>query len=318
MTGPIVSIVIPAYNHADYLAGAVESVLAQDFTATQLIIVDDGSTDNTPEVLAELQTTYGTERVYVIHQENAGQAKALEVGWATASGSILGYLSADDGLDPTAVSHSVQILETNPKAVAVYCNFRLIDPAGRTIRTIVAPDFDIRKLIGDVQCLPGPGAFFRRDAYLATGPWNPAYRQMPDYDFWLRLCIKGPFVHLDEALASFRVHEESQTYAAATPQQAAEPFTIIQRFFERQDLPDEVRGLETRSKANAHLLSAQLHFRAGRAGPGLLNTGLGLRHYPKLLIERRFYRLLLNAAFNRRAHQILWMLRSVIGRDRRA
>jgi glycosyltransferase involved in cell wall biosynthesis len=119
---PKVSIVIPAYNHANYLDAAIQSVLKQDYPNIELIVLDDGSTDNTHQVLE----SYGNQ-FYWETQKNMGQANTLNKGWRMAKGDILAYLSADDVLLPQATSDSVKCLLANPRSVLCYGDFELID-----------------------------------------------------------------------------------------------------------------------------------------------------------------------------------------------
>src|SRR5262245_18951107 len=127
---PLVSIVIPACNHARSVSQAVRSVLGQDYPRVELIVLDDGSTDNTREVLTRLPGAFRWES-----HANVGQAQTLNKGWQMARGDILAHLSAYDALAPGATSAAVSALAANPEAVATYCDFELIDPASRMIRT---------------------------------------------------------------------------------------------------------------------------------------------------------------------------------------
>lgn len=299
-----VSIVIPAYNHADYLAQAIDSALAQDHPV-EVIVLDDGSTDHTHDVL----TAY-TDRIYWETQKNMGQAATLNKGWNLAKGDILGYLSADDVLAPQAVAKAVAALSANPLAVAAYPDFNLIDPNSAVIRTVHAPDFKFGDALLRSECLPGPGAFFRREALRLSGGWNPAYRQMPDYDFWLRLGIHGEFVHVNEVLASFRVHPGSQTYGAVSPARAEEPVTIISAILADGRLPAAAEHLRAAAMANAHLFSAQLHLRAGRFGAGWqrLRAAFGLNK--SSVFSGRCIRMFANALLNRVGHRLLWSFRA--------
>lgn len=162
--GPLVSLVIPAYNHGSFVAEAVRSVLALDHPAIELIVLDDGSTDDTSEVLASLGGGFRWER-----QPNEGQARTLEKGWRLAQGEVLGYLSADDVLAPSAVRESVAELTKHTGAVAAYCDFNLIDRESRFVRRVATPDFNYREMLLKITCPPGPGAFFRRSAYESAG-----------------------------------------------------------------------------------------------------------------------------------------------------
>ncbi|HTO44101.1 MAG TPA: glycosyltransferase [Burkholderiales bacterium] len=303
---PLVSIVIPARNHARYLPQAVRSALGQDYPRVELIVLDDGSTDNTREVLARLPGAFRWES-----HGHMGQAQTQNKGWQMARGEILAYLSADDTLASGAVAAAVSAFAATPEAVATYCDFELIDPASRVIRTVRAPAFDYSRLAAELECAPGPGAFFRRAAWERAGGWNPVLRQMPDYDFWLRLGLQGPFVHIPRVLAQFRVHAASQTFSRATEVLADEPQRIIGEFFARADLPDDIRVLHPRALAKANLVSAQLHFRAGRWRRAFQRLRAARAAGSGHIGATGSFRLAVNALFNRAGHRALWTLRDL-------
>ncbi len=305
MKQPLVSIVIPAYNHGTYVAEAVRSVLAQDYPHIELIVIDDGSTDETAAVLERLPGTFSW-----LSQKNQGQAKTLEKGWGMAKGDLLGYLSADDTLTPSAVRKSVAALAAHANAVASYGDFDLIDPNSRAIRSVKLCDFDYRDMLTRVSCPIGPGAIFRRAAYDAAGPWNSAYRQMPDYDFWLRLGIHGSFIHIPETLACFRVHPGSQTYSQTTVERAIEPVKIVASLFDNPTLPPAAKENRAIALANAHLVSAQLHLRAGRVKLSMENLSSAFKYSSHSVLSLRSLHLLFNAVLNRLGHRIVWHLKS--------
>ena len=112
-SNPLVSIIIPNYNHARYLGDAVHSVLNQDYQNFEIIVVDDGSTDNSREVARQ----FG-EKIHYIYQENAGLSAARNTGIRVAKGSLIGVLDADDMYEPTFISTLVAVLESNPNADA--------------------------------------------------------------------------------------------------------------------------------------------------------------------------------------------------------
>jgi glycosyltransferase involved in cell wall biosynthesis len=256
----LVSIVIPAYNHAAHLDHAIRSVLAQDYPSVELIVLDDGSTDGTRGVLEKY-----TGRFHWETHANMGQAATLNKGWARAHGEFLSYLSADDLLLPHAVSTAVEALAREPALVMVYGDFDMIDAEGRTIRTVRAPDWSYYDLVVRTVCAPGPGVFFRRSAHEAAGGWDPAFRQWPDYEYWLRLGLQGPFARIPRVLAAFRVHGASQTFSRLAFDRAEEPVRALFGFYSsRARLPPEIAAAKPRALAGAYLASAQLHFRAAR------------------------------------------------------
>lgn len=306
-----VSVVVPAYNHADFLPFAINSLLAQDCPSVEIIVLDDGSTDHTPKILDRYR-----DKVRCESHANMGQAETLNKGWGLAKGDILGYLSADDILEPQAVSKALAVLSANPSAVAVYPDYNLIDPYSTVVRRVRAPDFEFCKALLGNECLPGPGAFFRRSALRLAGGWNAAFRQMPDYDFWLRLGLYGDFVHLKEVLASFRVHPGSQTYGVVSPARAEEPVAIISAILDDERLPAMAARLHNQALANAHLFSAQLHLRAGRFCESWRKLKIAHGLSPDSVFSIRGARMLANAFLNRTGHRLLWSVRQLLRRDK--
>lgn len=304
---PTVSIVIPAYNHADFLRECIESVLDQNYTQIELIVLDDGSTDSTASILA----SYGGRFQWESHS-NMGQSATLNKGWAMAKGDILGYLSADDVLRPDAVSKSVFELMSQTEIVATYCDFDLIDQKSRRVRTVTTPNFDIKDLVFDLVCQPGPGAFFRRASYLEAGPWDTNLRQNPDLDFWLRLSLRGRFLRIPVVLAGFRVHDGSATYKSANQPRADEAILIASRFISTSCLPDWIRKSSKRIITTGYIASAQLHLRAGRLLMGMQRLTCALRISPRTLLSKRSVHLLVSAVIGRVLHRIRVSLAGII------
>lgn len=253
---PLVSIVIPVFNGREFIEGAIRSVLAQSYPYVECIVVDDGSRDGS----GDLALGFG-DAVRVIRQENQGQAAALNRGWEVARGEVVGYLSADDLLDDGAVARLVHALEAGRAPAVAFPDYRLIDRIGREIKTVALDfrgyDWMIRRFV----CPIGPGALFHKNIIDSTGGWRRDLRQLPDFEFWIRVGRLARFVHLKDVLASFRVHEGSQTFAVADAEKADESVKI----------GDELTGAGTMDfrlarelRASALVFSACLHFRSGR------------------------------------------------------
>jgi len=308
-TRPLVSIVIPSFNHERYLAAAIDSVLAQDYPHVELIVIDDGSTDRSAEVLRR----YGTRFHWEV-QANQGQVATQNRGWLMSRGEILAYLSADDVLLPQAVTRSVSCLRSNPDAVLSYCDFNLIDPNGRFIRRIRTPDFSYRDMVVKMICPPGPGAFFRRSAFEKTGLWDDGLRTMLDYDYWLRLGLQGRFVRIAEVLALYRVHPGQETFSRMNERMSEEPVRVVSRLFDSPALPRELLAFKGEALSNAHLSSAQLHLRGRRYGLGMRSLRQAFQLCPRNLFTWRMVRLSVNVLFNRTIHRALWRINSVLHR----
>lgn len=211
---PLVSVVIPTYNAAEFLGETLDSVLAQTYPNLEVIVVDDGSTDATPELLR----TYG-ERITVLRQANAGQAAARNRGARLARGEFLAFLDSDDLWDPDKIARQVYWLQRHPQACATYCDHRSIDARGRTIAASAAlayprPSGDILRALLLGPCIITPGlVLLRREAYEASGGFDEAQfmRGHEDYALWMRLATRGAFVYTPETLVSYRRHARQAT-----------------------------------------------------------------------------------------------------------
>ena len=295
----LVSVVIPAYNHAGYLDEAIESVLGQDYLNLELIVLDDGSTDNTREVLEK----YGNQFHWETH-ENIGQAETLNKGWRMSKGKILAYLSPDYVLALNAVSTSVEHLMANPDAVMTYCDYYLIDENSKIIRRVSAPDFDYQEMVVKFINPPGPGAFFRRSGFAAAGLWNSSFKLSPDYDYWLRLGLQGRLLRIPEVLASFRVHEESQSFAIADKEKSEEYVRVISNYYETQPVSPGVLAAKDEALSNAYIFTARSHIRSKRYLLGLKRLYKGLSLYPKNLTIRTA-RIIAHGLLNHVRHGIM-------------
>src|SRR5215212_2148844 len=136
MQASLTSVVIPAYNRADYLPGTVASALAQEGAEVEVVVVDDGSTDDTQSVVERHKESWG-ERVRYVWQENAERCVARNHGLRLARGEFVAFLDSDDLWRPNHLSSCVEALVKNPGAAAAYAEHGLIDAEGRVIRARV-------------------------------------------------------------------------------------------------------------------------------------------------------------------------------------
>ena len=292
---PRVTLITPAYNQAQFLAETIDSVLAQDYPNLEYLVLDDGSTDDTPDVLAR----YGT-RLQHQRQENQGQAATLNRGWAMASGELLGYLSSDDKLTPGAVLALVHALQSNPDAVVAYGDFDLIDVGGMPFRTCHTEEFDGDRLSIELVCQPGPGALFRRAAFEAAGGWSPALRQTPDFEFWLRVARLGPFVRVPQRVAQYRVHEGSASFAVVKPERSDEIVHVMQKYWSGTDDPRSRRSI-----AKAHLVAARSHGQSGRIQHAASHWAAAMKLAPRAALAPAPLRTLLSGLVRRPLHRLL-------------
>lgn len=286
---PLVSIVTPTYNQAEYLAETIESVLSQTYPNIEYIVLDDGSTDNTQEVLSRFDG-----RIRHECHSNVGQAKTLNRGWGMSSGSLLGYLSSDDRLIPDAVARLVEGLMKHMEAAVVYCDYDLIDAKGRRFRSVKAEDFSMNRLTVDLVCQPGPGALFRREVFERSGGWNESLRQVPDFEFWLRTSRFGNFVRVPGILAQYRIHEESASFRPISAERSLEVVRVMTVYWDRVDSPEASRSIAT-----AKVISGKSHFQSGRLIDGLKQFYDASCRDPSILLNGMTWRMMSSGLFRR-------------------
>lgn len=210
---PLVSIVIPTYNHGQYVCDAVDSALAQTYAPIEVIVVDDGSTDGTSALLAQ---RYG-ERIRVITQANRGLSAARNTGIEHARGELINFCDADDMLLPEKVARCYAILSAHPQAALVYTDYEHVAEDGRTILERPHPALPS----GDIFCelLVGPlGNFIheaaplvRRAALIEAGGFDEMLRAAEDWDLWVRIAARHPFIFLSERLTLYRQRGDAMT-----------------------------------------------------------------------------------------------------------
>lgn len=211
---PLVSVVIPAYNAAALIGETLDSVLAQTYPNLEVLVVDDGSTDDTPQVLDRY-----ADRIRVLRQANAGQAAARNCGAREARGELMAFLDSDDLWDPDKIARQVALLGRFPEALAVYCDHRSIDAKGHLLSPSAAvvhprPSGDILRALLLGPCIITPGlVLLRRAAFDATDGFDESasMRGHEDYALWLRLATRGPFVYSPDTLVSYRRHPQQAT-----------------------------------------------------------------------------------------------------------
>lgn len=274
MVDPLVSIVIPVYNQAEYLDLSIRSVLGQRYQHIQCIVVDDGSTDGSHSVAQK----YGA-KVLLLQQANAGQAAALNNGFAHAAGDFIGYLSSDDCIDALLVERLVAWIgdKANGGPAVAFPRYRTIDEHDAVVNP-ECPHFEgVRHMVESFRCNIGPGAIFSKEVLQVVRGWNPAFRQIPDYEFWLRAAAVATFHELPQVLASFRVHGTSQTYARHSSERSDESMQLLHNVMEGTiALP---AGPDIRVfGASACMYSSCLHLRSGRFAAGARRYGQAFRH----------------------------------------
>ena len=199
--------VMSVYNGQRHLRAAVASILEQTFRDFEFIIVNDGSTDGTSELLAEFESS--DPRVRIIDQPNAGLTIALQTGCAAATGDYIARQDADDWSDPTRLEKLVKLLDAYPAAVIASSWASYIDDEGELVEIVERcsdPREATRKLLYDNSGPPAHGSvMFRRSAYEHVGGYRKSFYFAQDSDLWLRLGTNGEIAYVQESLYKWRI-----------------------------------------------------------------------------------------------------------------
>lgn len=257
---PTVTVAIAAYNAAATLGATVDSCLAQTCREVEVLVVDDGSTDATPEVLAR----YG-DRIRVVRQPNGGLARARNTGMQQARGRYIAWMDADDLCHPDRLLAQAAVLDTYPEVVLVSTNFsafrqpdrdedplhlaayysaperlggleriypqvqELSVPGAESGRTFQLRLGRVRESLLDGNFVHPPTVMFRRSSLPSAGECDPALRYSSDYEFFLRLSRLGSFALLEAPLLRYRLSASQMSRAAIGGTMQLETIAIMDR-----------------------------------------------------------------------------------------
>jgi len=205
---PLVTIITPTYNRAAFLPQAIDGVLAQTYENFELIIVDDGSTDNSPEILSEYQSK--DERIRVYRQENQGQSIARNKAITEARGEFICFLDSDNYWAPDKLEQQLNLFETNPSVDVIYGDIVTVDE-----NSIELSRKNMKRYSGNISrwmlrdnCVSMNTAMARRRCFDEMGGMSGQRRVADDYDLWLRFSARYRFLYVPEYWAYYRVMED--------------------------------------------------------------------------------------------------------------
>jgi glycosyltransferase involved in cell wall biosynthesis len=291
---PSVSVVMAAKNYARFLPAAVESVFAQTFADWELVIVDDGSTDHTPDAVKPF---LADRRVRYARADKLGQSRAKNLGIRLGRGEFVAFLDADDAWEPTKLEKQLALFCDRPEAGVVFCKRTLIDEQGNTIparptptppRGRVLPHLFVQNFV----CFSS--AVVRREVFSRVGAFDPQWDLAIDFDLWLRVARHYEFDSVDEELVKYRTGHGNLSQKLADRVDTA--LSIMRRAESRRDIAAEVpaarvaeayastcRTMGYVMRASEPVTSAKWYLRALRwpagrpiSAKGLVAAALGL------------------------------------------
>jgi glycosyltransferase involved in cell wall biosynthesis len=278
---PLVSVVTASYNMGHYVCQAIESVLGQEYPSVEVIVVNDGSTDDTATRLARYD---GDGRVQVIHQENLGQTVAKNRGLAAASGEYVGFCDADNIWLPGKLASQVPLLASRPEVGVVYGDILLIDGEGKPLSAPQKRRFSGRitgKLLID-NFVTFNTTLVSRALLEEVGGFDEELRMAIDYDLWLRISLNYEFLYVDRPLVEYRIWGGQMSHR--TGERMDNFFRLLEKFLVTH--PDAVTKAEARH-AWAHSLTTRGYWLAsvGRKSEAWADyrRALGWRFHDKRL-----------------------------------
>ncbi|MCB0209229.1 MAG: glycosyltransferase [Anaerolineae bacterium] len=305
----LVSIIIPVFNGETYIVETIESVFNQTYPSWELIVVDDGSTDDTPHILRAYNN-----RIRYIYQPNSGVSAARNHGLRLAQGDYIVFLDADDLLLPNKLADQVACLDAHPTVGSVHSGWHLINAQGECIDTIElwreAPELDLEAWL--TQCpFYLPAMMFRRHWLKSVGGLDTTLPQAEDVDMLLRMRMMGcTTIWLQQPTVCYRQHGSSTMRNGV--QQAESITQVMTAFFARPDLPDQIHQLQDKILLNTYMWCVWHMYDTGYTTEivdYLRQSRLYISESPLLTVRlwlERFARMCVKKGYNLEELRVLW------------
>lgn len=277
----LVSAVIPAFNAGRFVGEAIDSVLGQTYPQVECIVVDDGSTDQTAEVVQR----YG-DRVRLVRQRNAGVSVARNNGAAAGSGGFVAFLDADDRWYPAKLERQLTALRGATAQTMTVCAVRTVDEAGAPLgdRTWNCPSGLLRALImfdgaRTISC--SSTALIPRALFESIGGFERELSMSADLDLLIRIARRGEIAIVNEPLVDYRVHAANMSHDIALMERDA--LLVFERLFHGDDALQWPARERRRAYANLHRMLAGSYLKHGRPGRFLSQVAKSAQYDPRAL-----------------------------------
>lgn len=278
---PEVSVVLPTYNRADMILDAIRSVQAQTFQDWEMIVVDDGSTDKTKEIVLNLQDS----RIRYVYQENKGLPGARNTGIRNARSELIAFLDSDDAFLPQKLEWQVKTMKDNPElgvvAGDVFFTDDQLNPLFEARSWETNPTLTLKDWV--LGCPVIVSATMVRQSWLEKAEFfDETMRYVEDWDLWLRLSYSGcPMEWLKRPVTLYRIHGQNMAKQALLMKQGM--LKMFDKFFALPNLPQEIQTLREQAYAHAYLNGAARAFAAGDIQEGKKSLEMAFTLNPALL-----------------------------------
>ena len=276
----LVSIITPSFNQSAYLEQTILSVLNQDHSNIEYIVIDGASTDNSVDIIKK----YGSKLAYWVSEKDNGQADAINKGFARATGDIVAWLNSDDYYLAGTISAVVKVFEENPDVVLVYGNMLAVDEHGKTFNILNYKQLTLEDLLC-FQIIGQPAVFMRRSALQKTGGLDSTFHFLLDHHLWIRLAQQGMILHVDQTWAAARYHSEAKNRAKAA-EFGREAFRILENVEQDGNLASILARINRRARASAHRVDARYLLDGGQSSAALSAWVKALFIHPPTALAR--------------------------------
>jgi FkbM family methyltransferase len=244
MSSPTISVVMTVFNGEEFLSETVDSVLNQSFRDFEFIIVDDGSTDATADILSKYAPR--DSRIRVLRNGKKGRAASLNLGISLANGKYVANNDADDLATPGRLEEQVAFMERNPEVGVLGSAYEVITDSGAVIDLVRHPleDSEIRSVILRDNPICHSSAILRKDIALAVGGYRSTFEPSEDYDLWLRMSERSKLANLHNVLVRYRVHANQLSVRKLEHQRLCVLAASTAAAFRKQGRPDPFSGVE--------------------------------------------------------------------------
>ena len=281
---PKVSVIIPSYNRQSYIQETIESVRTQSYQNFELIVVDDGSTDGTLNLLK----SYG-KSIHLIQQRHAERAVARNKGIEQSKGDYIAFLDSDDVWLPDKLALQVEVMERSPQVVCVYGACLRMDSKTQSLPTARR---QLKGFSGNVflkllkrNFVPSPTPLVRRSCFEKGICFNPKYKLYEDWGCWLQIALLGNFHCIPQALAAYRVHAEQSVKLARAELIEESTLSVLEDSFGLRSVPEKHKE---HALGLACLRSAYWYLLYGQNSKAQERLKHALSHHPFFVCDPRW------------------------------
>ena len=287
---PKVSVIMPTYNRARFIAESIQSVLAQTFTDFEIIVVDDGSRDNTREVV----NSFRDSRITYIYQKNRGVSVARNTGIKAANGEYFIFLDSDDVLLKGAIEKRVKVMDRHPEVGFSYGQTYLMDARGRVfgLWKLRRGNSGIRRGTEELRDflmgnhVPTLTVMVRGSCLFAVGLFDLTFSAgSEDLELWIRLAKKYSAAYLAEPLAKYRIHQSSITVERKMDEEVKTKSRILESILDDPELGHLYTPLRSKAYFHLHLRLARHAYDVGDTVTAREHLFLALKIQPRGLVK---------------------------------